>query len=68
VHRLGVELCVELLPAVIRDDAPGWQGLARRSFDTRCEQVAADVHRVSSSLHEVSAVLAAAISTMGTTP
>jgi uncharacterized protein YukE len=64
VHRLSVELCAELLPTVVRDDAPGWQGLARRSFDARCQQVAADVNHVSSSLHEISAVLAAAISTL----
>jgi hypothetical protein len=68
VHRLSVELCTELLPTIGRDDAPGWQGLARRSFDSRCEQVAADVHRVSSSLDEISAVLATAISAMGATP
>jgi uncharacterized protein YukE len=65
VHRLSIELCAELLPSVVRDDAPGWQGLARRSFDARCEQVAADLHHVSSNLYDISAALGAAINALG---
>jgi hypothetical protein len=68
VQRLSVELCAELLPTVVRDDSPGWQGLARRSFDMRCERVATDVRRVSTRLDEISAMLAGAITTMGGTP
>jgi hypothetical protein len=64
VQRLSVELSAELLPAIVRDDAPGWQGLARRSFDMRCERVAADVRRVSASLDEISLMLAGAIGTL----
>lgn len=68
VQRLSVELCSELVPTVVRDDSPGWQGLARRSFDMRCEGVAADVRRVATTLDEISAMLAGAIDTMGATP
>ena len=68
VQRLSAQLCAELLPAVVRDDAPGWQGLARRSFDLRCDRVAADVRRVSASLDEISALIAGAIVSMGATP
>jgi hypothetical protein len=65
VQRLSVELSTELLPVVVRDDAPGWQGLARRSFDLRCEGVAADVRRVSATLDDISALLAGAIGKTG---
>ncbi|KJC64538.1 hypothetical protein TZ00_09160 [Agreia bicolorata] len=68
VQRLSVELCAELLPTFMRDDAPGWQGIARRSFDTRCEHVAADVRRVSSTLDEIAGALAGAIERIGSTP
>ena len=68
VQGLSVELSAELLPTVLRDEAPGWQGLARRSFDTRCEQLAADVRRVSASLDEIAAMLAGTINGIGTTP
>ena len=68
VERLSVELCTELLPTVMRADSPGWQGLARRSFDMRCERMAADVRRVSTSLDDISATLAGAIATVGVIP
>jgi len=68
VQRLSVQLSTELLPTVVRDDAPGWQGLARQSFDARCERVAADVRRVATSLDEISALIAGARVSMGATP
>jgi uncharacterized protein YukE len=68
VQALSLDLCTELVPAVVRDDAPGWQGLARRSFDLRCEHVAADVRRVSSALDEIAGMLAGAVERLGTTP
>jgi len=68
VQRLSVELCTELLPTFVRDDAPGWQGLARRSFDMRCDHVAADVRRVSSHLDDVAGLLAGAIERLDATP
>jgi len=68
VQRLSVQLCTELLPTVVRDDAPGWQGLARRSFDLRCERVAAEVRRVSSSLDDISDMIAGALISTEATP
>lgn len=63
-----MQLSTELLPTVVRDDAPGWQGLARQSFDARCDRVAAEVRRVSSTLDEISALIAGAIVSTGATP
>lgn len=68
VQALSTALCTELLPTVVRDDSPGWQGLARRSFDMRCEHVAADVRRVSSALGEIDGLLVGAIERLGATP
>jgi hypothetical protein len=68
VSRVFTDLDIDLLPAVVHDHSPGWQGVARRSFDTRREQLTAQLRRVSSSLDEIASALTAAIDGLGQTP